>query len=172
MEMSVSIFGVIDTHIVNAEKCSRTFPTYLGCHVYHNEGIILMNRIGSVLMYLYHFAFILFLINMFFFLILAPTCRDIVYRDTYKDPKTGCISRTKVKFRRCEGSCGRHCCKPKKIKTRRIRLFCVDGTNFIYNLPVIRKCGCKRCWRRLKDTAQARAFKPYARTCVHIHAGR
>lgn len=76
---------------------------------------------------------------------IAPTCRDIVYRDTYKDPKTGCISRTKVKFRRCEGSCGRHCCKPKKIKTRRIRLFCVDGTNFIYNLPVIRKCGCKRC---------------------------
>lgn len=138
MEMSVSIFGVIDTHIVNAEKCSRTFPTYLGCHVYHNEGI---SAHVSLSLCFY------FVLNqyVFFFLFLAPTCRDIVYRDTYKDPKTGCISRTKVKFRRCEGSCGRHCCKPKKIKTRRIRLFCVDGTNFIYNLPVIRKCGCKRC---------------------------
>ncbi|CAI9733149.1 homolog 2 slit-like isoform X1 [Octopus vulgaris] len=75
----------------------------------------------------------------------APTCRDIAYKETHKDPKTGCKSRTKVKFRRCEGSCGRHCCKPKKIKTRRVRLFCADGTNFVYNLPVIRKCGCKRC---------------------------
>ncbi|XP_050396315.1 slit homolog 2 protein [Patella vulgata] len=74
-----------------------------------------------------------------------PTCREIVFRDTYSDPKTKCTSRARIKYRRCEGTCGKMCCKPKKIKTRKVRLFCQDGTNYIYELPVIRKCGCSKC---------------------------
>jgi len=75
-----------------------------------------------------------------------PTCQGIEYREIFTDSETGCRSRTKVKHRRCDGNCGsNHCCVPKKIKTRRVRLFCNDGTNYIHNMPVIRKCGCKGC---------------------------
>jgi slit protein 2 len=74
-----------------------------------------------------------------------PTCQGIEYREQFVDPKTGCRSRSKVKHRRCDGNCGNHCCVPKKIKTRKVRLFCKDGTNYIHDMPVIRKCGCKNC---------------------------
>ncbi|CAH1783872.1 unnamed protein product [Owenia fusiformis] len=76
---------------------------------------------------------------------IEPTCRGIEYREIYIDPKTGCKSRSKVKHRKCEGTCGKYCCKPKKIKTRKVRLFCGDGTNYIHSMPIIRKCGCRSC---------------------------
>ncbi|XP_074640928.1 slit homolog 2 protein-like [Tubulanus polymorphus] len=76
----------------------------------------------------------------------APTCKIIESRQIYTDPKTGCKSRDKVKHRRCTGTCSNGtCCKPKKIKTRRVRLFCNDRSNYITTIPIIRKCGCKSC---------------------------
>ena len=75
----------------------------------------------------------------------APTCKRIEYKAMYVDPKTGCRSRKKVKHRRCSGGCGNDCCVPKKIKSRRVRLFCDDGSNHLAQMPVIRKCGCKKC---------------------------
>ncbi|KAK3600848.1 hypothetical protein CHS0354_014213 [Potamilus streckersoni] len=75
----------------------------------------------------------------------APTCTGRVFRDVYVDPKTNCRSRVRIKYRRCEGSCGNHCCQPKKIKNRKVRLYCSDNTSYIYDLPVIRRCGCKKC---------------------------
>lgn len=76
---------------------------------------------------------------------IVPTCRGRVFTDIYEDPKTNCRTRRKIKYRRCEGSCGRDCCQPKKIKNRKVRLYCADNTSYIYDLPIIRKCGCKRC---------------------------
>ncbi|KAL8561823.1 hypothetical protein ACOMHN_046949 [Nucella lapillus] len=75
----------------------------------------------------------------------APTCREIVFRDIYVDPKTKCRSKVRIKYRRCEGSCGRDCCVPKRIKTRKVRLFCEGGNSYVYDLPVIRRCACKNC---------------------------
>lgn len=76
---------------------------------------------------------------------IAPSCSRKVFKNIYVDPKSNCRSRTKIKFRVCEGSCGKDCCKPKKIKTRKVRLFCKDGSSYVHNLPVIRRCGCKKC---------------------------
>ncbi|XP_076101991.1 slit homolog 2 protein-like isoform X2 [Mytilus galloprovincialis] len=76
---------------------------------------------------------------------IAPSCSRKVFKNIYVDPKTNCQSRTKIKFRVCEGSCGKDCCKPKKIKTRKVRLYCKNGSSYVHNLPVIRRCGCKKC---------------------------
>lgn len=75
----------------------------------------------------------------------VPTCKQKIFRSRYTHPVTKCTSRTRIKFRRCEGSCGKDCCKPRKIKTRKVRLYCRDGYSYIHNLSVIRKCGCKKC---------------------------
>jgi len=76
-----------------------------------------------------------------------PTCQSEEFREVYADPNTGCKTRKKVKHRRCNGTCNgnRWCCEPKKIKTRRVWLFCEDGSNYIHEMPVIRKCGCNKC---------------------------
>ncbi|KAI0220854.1 Protein slit [Lamellibrachia satsuma] len=77
---------------------------------------------------------------------IAPTCDRVEFRKVYVDPTSGCKTRKKVKHRRCEGSCGaNYCCEAKKIKTRRVRLFCPDGRNFMTRMPIIRKCRCKTC---------------------------
>ncbi|XP_070212275.1 protein slit-like isoform X2 [Littorina saxatilis] len=78
----------------------------------------------------------------------APTCKEIVFRDIYEDPKTKCKSKVRIKYRRCEGSCGKDCCVPKRIKTRKVRLFCEQGPSYVYDLPVIRRCACKNCHRK------------------------
>ncbi|XP_033756353.1 protein slit-like isoform X1 [Pecten maximus] len=75
----------------------------------------------------------------------GPTCRPKVFRSYYTHPKTNCKSRTRIKFRRCQGSCGNGCCKPKKIKSRKIRLYCQNGTSYMYKIQIIRRCGCQRC---------------------------
>ncbi|XP_053407432.1 protein slit-like isoform X1 [Mercenaria mercenaria] len=73
------------------------------------------------------------------------TCKGTVFKDIYVDPKTNCRTRRKLKYRRCEGTCHSDCCSPSRIKNRKVRLYCTDNTSYIYELPIIRKCGCKRC---------------------------
>ena len=85
----------------------------------------------------------------------VPTCNRIEYKETFEDAATGCRSRKRVTHRQCVGGCGaaasrnnnnnNDCCVPKKIKTRRVRVFCADGSSEIAQMPVIRKCGCKDC---------------------------
>ncbi|XP_013386131.1 slit homolog 2 protein isoform X2 [Lingula anatina] len=75
----------------------------------------------------------------------APSCNAEAFYDHYTDPETDCKSRSKVKHKRCTGNCGSYCCQPRKIKTRKIRVFCADGRNYVRDMHVVRKCGCKRC---------------------------
>ncbi|XP_012937853.1 slit homolog 2 protein [Aplysia californica] len=76
----------------------------------------------------------------------APTCKTVVFRDNFIDPTTKCKSKARIRFRRCEGKCHNgYCCNPKRIKNRKVRLFCADRTSYIYELPIIRKCTCKKC---------------------------
>ena len=75
----------------------------------------------------------------------APSCKGTVFKDIYVDPKTSCRTRRQLKYRRCEGGCGTNCCHPTKIKNRKVKLYCADGSKYIYDLPIIRKCGCKKC---------------------------
>ena len=106
-----------------------------------------------------HFFFRLFLSD--------PTCKRIEFTKVYQDPATGCRSRKHVTHRECAGGCAddsaqnrysslfdgaksrrarrQSCCVPKKVKPRRVRVFCADGTSSIVMMPVIRKCGCKQC---------------------------
>ena len=102
------------------------------------------------------------------FLVAVPTCKRIEFQKVYQDPTTGCRSRKHVTHRECMGGCeadsprdnllnafgggravqrGRRqsCCVPKKVKPRRVRVFCADGTSTIVMMPVVRKCGCKQC---------------------------
>ncbi|WAR20834.1 SLIT-like protein [Mya arenaria] len=76
---------------------------------------------------------------------IAPTCKGSVFKDIYVDPKTNCRSRRQIKYRRCEGGCGAHCCHPTRIKNKKVLLYCADNTQYVYDLPIIRKCGCKKC---------------------------
>ncbi|XP_052772750.1 protein slit-like isoform X2 [Mya arenaria] len=75
----------------------------------------------------------------------TPTCKGSVFKDIYVDPKTNCRSRRQIKYRRCEGGCGAHCCHPTRIKNKKVLLYCADNTQYVYDLPIIRKCGCKKC---------------------------
>ena len=84
--------------------------------------------------------------NFAMFIVSAPTCNRVEFRKVYVDPASGCNTLKKVKHRRCEGSCGTNfCCEAKKIKTRRVRLFCPVGVgrNFMTHMPIIRKCRCE-----------------------------
>ncbi|XP_052227939.1 protein slit-like isoform X2 [Dreissena polymorpha] len=76
---------------------------------------------------------------------IAPSCKSSVFNDIYVDPKTNCRSRRQIKYRRCEGGCGTNCCHPTKIKNKKVKLYCADKSSYVYDLPVIRQCGCKKC---------------------------
>ncbi|KAK3799525.1 hypothetical protein RRG08_052709 [Elysia crispata] len=79
----------------------------------------------------------------------APTCKAVVFRERFTDPRTKCKSKARVRFRRCEGKCRRGwCCNPKKIKKRKIRVYCSDNSSYVHELQIIRKCSCKRCNRK------------------------
>ncbi|GAB6025016.1 hypothetical protein CHUAL_010127 [Chamberlinius hualienensis] len=74
----------------------------------------------------------------------APTCQKQQWRDYYEE--NGCRSRKKIKKANCVGSCGSNCCQPRKTKKRKIRLICNDGTSYMKDIEVIRKCTCvKKC---------------------------
>ncbi|CAL4126380.1 unnamed protein product, partial [Meganyctiphanes norvegica] len=75
----------------------------------------------------------------------APSCRKEQFTEYYVE--NGCRSRKPIKNAICSGSCGKHCCKPKKTKQRKVRLVCNDGTSYTKEIEIIRKCRCsKRCY--------------------------
>lgn len=72
----------------------------------------------------------------------APTCQKEVRRDFFTE--SGCRSTKKLKLSSCTGSCGDQCCKPLKTKKRQVRMACSDGSKFVKEIEIIRKCGCTR----------------------------
>ncbi|XP_076059320.1 slit guidance ligand isoform X2 [Oratosquilla oratoria] len=74
-----------------------------------------------------------------------PTCRKEKFTEYYVE--NGCRSRKPIKNAICSGSCGPHCCKPRKTKQRKVRLICNDGTKYTKQIEVIRRCRCsRRCY--------------------------
>ncbi|GFO50375.1 protein slit-like protein [Plakobranchus ocellatus] len=78
-----------------------------------------------------------------------PSCKTVISRERFEDPTTRCKSKARIRFRRCEGKCHKGaCCNPKKIKKRKVRLYCSDGSTIDHTLSLIRKCSCKKCNRK------------------------
>lgn len=78
----------------------------------------------------------------------APTCQKQQWKDYYEE--NGCRSKKKIKRAQCVGSCGVNCCQPRKTKKRKVRAICNDGTSFMKDVEVIRKCTCvKQCENQL-----------------------
>nr|XP_027218511.1 protein slit-like [Penaeus vannamei] len=75
----------------------------------------------------------------------APSCRKEQFTEYYVE--NGCRSRKPIKNAICSGTCGTHCCKPRKTKQRKVRLICNDGTSYTKEIEIIRKCRCsRRCY--------------------------
>ncbi|XP_076316918.1 protein slit-like isoform X4 [Tachypleus tridentatus] len=72
----------------------------------------------------------------------APTCQKEQTRAYYVE--NGCRSKKKMKRVRCVGSCGIDCCRPKRIKKRRVRMVCPDHKTYRTEVEIIRKCKCSR----------------------------
>ncbi|XP_069958777.1 protein slit-like isoform X2 [Cherax quadricarinatus] len=72
----------------------------------------------------------------------APTCRKEQFTEYYVE--NGCRSRRPIKNAICSGTCGTHCCKPRRTKQRQVRLICNDGTSYKKEIEIIRKCRCRR----------------------------
>ncbi|CAG0888765.1 unnamed protein product [Cyprideis torosa] len=73
-----------------------------------------------------------------------PTCAKEKYRDYFRE--NNCRSRKPVTNARCIGKCGSRCCTAKRTKKRRVRLICNDGTRYIKEIDIVRRCGCaKQC---------------------------
>lgn len=79
---------------------------------------------------------------IYFFLSSAPTCRKEQFTEYYVE--NGCRSRRPIKNAICSGTCGTHCCKPRRTKQRQVRLICNDGTSYKKEIEIIRKCRCRR----------------------------
>lgn len=80
----------------------------------------------------------------------APTCRKKKTKRYYYE--NGCRSRKLISMKGCQGAChGGHCCKPKKLKKKRVKLICQDGTRYIKTIDMVKKCSCrkeKKCRRK------------------------
>jgi slit protein 2 len=67
-------------------------------------------------------------------------CVKEKFRDYHEDQ--GCRSARPIKNAVCRGFCGRECCKPIKVKRRRVKLQCPNGRRRSVVVDIIRKCDC------------------------------
>ncbi|XP_066950508.1 protein slit-like isoform X2 [Macrobrachium rosenbergii] len=72
----------------------------------------------------------------------APSCRKEPAKAYVYD--YGCRSRRPVRQYTCSGSCGKDCCQPKRYRKKRVAMICNDGTKYIKDVDIIRKCKCSR----------------------------
>ena len=72
-------------------------------------------------------------------------CKKQKYRDYFIE-EHGCRSKRPYKMAKCVGPDGAdpNLCAPTKIKTRKIRFVCPDGSNPRKTVEIIRKCGRKK----------------------------
>ena len=69
-------------------------------------------------------------------------CKKQKYRDYFIE-EHGCRSKRPYKMAKCVGPDN---CGPTKIKTRKIRFVCPDGSNPRKTVEIVRKCGRKKVW--------------------------
>ncbi|XP_037088606.1 LOW QUALITY PROTEIN: protein slit-like [Pollicipes pollicipes] len=72
----------------------------------------------------------------------APTCRKNTYKEYVRE--NACRSRRPVRNATCGGSCSNACCRPQRWRTRKVRMLCQDGTRYIKQLQVVKRCRCSR----------------------------
>jgi len=74
----------------------------------------------------------------------APTCRKRKSRKYIEE--NGCRSRKLVSQKICKGQCHGEsgCCKPTKVKKRKIGMICQDGTRYVRSVNVVKKCSCAK----------------------------
>lgn len=74
----------------------------------------------------------------------APTCRKKKTRKFMEE--NGCRSRKLVSQKICRGQChgDAGCCKPSKVKKRKIGMICQDGTRYVRSVNIVKKCSCAK----------------------------
>merc|ERR1712244_200681 len=73
----------------------------------------------------------------------VPTCRRKKTRSYLEE--NGCRSRKLLSQKLCKGSChDGTCCKPKKVKKKKIGMICQDGTRYVKSVEVVKKCACSK----------------------------
>ncbi|XP_043224845.1 protein slit-like [Amphibalanus amphitrite] len=72
----------------------------------------------------------------------APTCRKNTYKEYVRE--NSCRSRRPVRNATCGGSCSNACCRPQRWRTRKVRMLCQDGTRYIKQLQIVKRCRCSR----------------------------
>ena len=90
----------------------------------------------------------------------VPTCNKIRYREHYEE--SGCRSLEPIKNAVCSGWCGDEklpfiqnpdgsatgkncCCKAVKIRQKKVRMLCPDGSRRTSLVQIVRKCQCSMC---------------------------
>ena len=76
----------------------------------------------------------------------SKKCKKQKYRDYFIE-EHGCRSKRPYKMAKCvgpDGSTDSNICGPTKIKTRKIRFVCPDGSSPRKEVEIVRKCGRKK----------------------------
>lgn len=90
----------------------------------------------------------------------TPTCNKERFRKYYEE--SGCRSLEPIKNAQCNGWCGNDntpfiinpdgsstgkncCCKAVKIRQRKVKMICPDGSRRTSIVQIIRKCQCSMC---------------------------
>ena len=77
----------------------------------------------------------------------SKKCKKQKYRDYFIE-EHGCRSKRPYKMAKCVGpdtsESGNTACVPTKIKTRKIKFVCPDGTSSRKEVEIVRKCGRKK----------------------------
>merc|ERR1740137_191160 len=73
----------------------------------------------------------------------VPTCRKKKSRRYLEE--NGCRSKRLLSQKLCKGSChDGTCCKPKKVKKKKIGMICQDGTRYVKSVDLVKKCTCAK----------------------------
>ncbi|XP_002738338.3 slit homolog 2 protein [Saccoglossus kowalevskii] len=72
------------------------------------------------------------------------TCVGQHYREVIED-EDGCKSRRLIENMRCAGECGNSCCRPQRVRRRKVTLQCEDGTSRSKQIDVTKTCACQWC---------------------------
>ncbi|CAF0707250.1 unnamed protein product [Brachionus calyciflorus] len=100
------------------------------------------------------------------------SCSEKIVNDFYMDETSGCKTKRKIKMIQCGGQCSaemkklklldnkemfgyligtnnrqnvrsiNECCIPIKTRLRRVKLFCDNGSTFVKDINLIKKCSC------------------------------
>jgi len=72
----------------------------------------------------------------------APTCKKNTYKEYVRE--NACRSRRPVRQATCGGTCNNACCRPQRWRVRKVRMLCQDGTRYVKQLKLVKRCRCSR----------------------------